>query len=132
MVRTVRNVVPSNRCVHGITIGVRCVGCESGKCHHGFPLDHHCPTCATFRKPTAPPHDSWVERPTMPVRSGWFRVQIAGDEEPGVYSYTPYATWAFCTIDEEGEAHFKGTHDEETCMVTAWFGPVAIPAYKGG
>lgn len=130
-----RNIIPDNRCVHGITIGVRCSGCESGKCHHGFPLDRHCPTCATFRKPTAPRDDTWYNLADVkPVRGGWFRVVIKGDDAIMTegYAYPSYETFAFCAIDEENEPNFQGTHDEETSMVLAWYGPIEIPAYKDG
>jgi hypothetical protein len=69
----------------------------------------------------------------LPRRPGYYRVMISGDSESleghTIYEYSDYETWAYFAIDDENGT-FTGVHDEETDMIFAFCGPIAVPPFK--
>ena len=83
----------------------------------------HAPTWITRTKP-----EEW------PTVEGWYMVMVEGDSESidghQIYAFDEYETWARLSIDADGNAAFKGIHDEEDFTIYAYYGPIIVPAYE--
>ena len=91
-------------------------------------------------------NSGWWMRASMdeyPSEAGHYRIRISGDSESvdgfTIYDYPDYETWAWwepATSEEledfpgghKGSWHTQ--HDEEDCMIFAWFGPVKVPEFS--